>query len=163
MTRIRSVVSLGLLLVAPAFALQAQAPAPQGVVSPCTYRTCAVRVEPVFLGRALKVGATGDSSSKLGGWGGGVGVLLAGPDSAAKYANVYVSATRRATTFGLIAAVSFAIVHARTDFSRNEPRGADAALALGGAGFAIATIPFAIRAQRSLSRSVWWYNEALPR
>ena len=161
MTRILATIALGVLLGASAFTANAQTPNPRGVASQCAYRSCAVRVEPVFLGEVLVVGANTDASTRLGGWGGGVGVLLAGPDSAATYARSYVVATRRSTVLGLLAAASYAIVIARTDNFSNDFHGGDAALAIAGAGFAIATIPFVMQSRRNLSRSVWWYNSAL--
>jgi hypothetical protein len=51
----------------------------------------------------------------------------------------------------------------RTDNFRDDIDNTSVATGLAGVGFAIASIPFVLRAQRDLSRAVWWYNAALPR
>jgi hypothetical protein len=164
MSRVRATGAVSiLLLAASSISAIAQIPSPRGVGPSCSYVACAVRVEPAFLGSGLVVGAAGDSVTRLGPWGGGVGILLAGPDSAAAYAHKYTYATRRATVLGLLATASYVALLWRTDSFRDEMHGADAALAVAGIGFAIGTIPFTLQSQRSLSRSVWWYNAALAR
>ena len=129
----------------------------------CTYATCALRVEPVFLGMALVRGAAGDSAVRLNGFGRGVEPLLAGPDSAAAYARTYISANKTSSVLGLVAVASYIFVMVHTDHFRSDATGADVAVGVAGVGAAVAGIPFVLRSQRSLSRAVWWYNAALPR
>jgi hypothetical protein len=138
----------------------AQGSAPAG----CTYATCALRVEPsFFLAPRLVRGASGEMVSRLGGFGGGLDLLLHGPDSAATHGRSYVTSARRATTLGLIATAAYVVVLVRTDTFRDDFDDASVATSLVGAGFGIGAIPFALKAQRELARAVWWYNSALPR
>jgi len=124
----------------------------------CTYETCALRVEPrLFTPPRLLRGREGVEVGKLGAFGGGVDSLLAGPDSAATYARRYVTATRRANGLALLGVVAYVVAIARDDnLFDTDPT--TAAIALTGVGLSIASIPFALHAQRSLSRSVWFYN-----
>jgi hypothetical protein len=128
----------------------------------CTYETCALRVEPSFFFPAKLVrGRAGEEVGRLGGFGGGVDTLLAGPDSAAVYGHRYVTDMKRAGTLGLIGAAAYVVVLVRTNNFRDDAADADVAIALTGAAFAIASIPFTLRAQRNLSRAIWHYNAAL--
>jgi hypothetical protein len=148
------------VLVAPSSA-SAQAPAARTPVA-CTYETCALRVEPSFLsGPKLLRGHAGEEVGSLGPFGGGVDTLLAGPDSAAVYGRRYVTNVRRASTLGLIGTAAFIVAYVRSDRFRDSDD-TSSAIALTGAGFALASIPFTLRAARSLSRAVWFYNAALP-
>jgi hypothetical protein len=148
------------VLVAPSSA-SAQAPAARTPVA-CTYETCALRIEPSFFAAPKLVrGRAGEEVGRLGPFGGGVDTLLAGPDSAAVYGRRYVMNIKRSSTLGLIGGAAFIVALVRSDNGRD----ADAtttAFALAGTGFAIASIPFALRASRSLSRAVWFYNSVLP-
>lgn len=147
-------------LIAPA-TTSAQAGAVRAP-SGCTYDTCALRVEPAFFSAPKVVrGRAGEEVGRLGMFGGGVEPLLAGPDSASAYARRYVSNIRSASTFGLLGTVAFVVASIRSDGFRDTDD-TDAAIALTGAGLAIVSIPFSVRASRSLSRAVWWYNSALP-
>ena len=140
--------------------MAAQSTAPAG----CTYATCALRVEPsFFLDPRLVRGTSGETVSRLGGFGGGVDLLLHGPDSAATHGRSYVTAARRATTLGLIATAAYVVVLVRTDNLRDDLDDASVVTTLVGTGFGIAAIPFSLKAKRELARAVWWYNSALPR
>lgn len=141
----------------------AQTPAAAGVAAGCTYATCALRLEPGFLGPRLVRGASGESVSRLGAFGGGMQTLLNGPDSAAAYGQRYVRASHRSAALSLIGAAAYIVVLVRTDNLRNRMSNGDVAVALTGAGFLIASGPFERQARRSLSQAVWWYNAALPR
>ena len=142
-------------------AMSAQA-GPVRAPSACTYDTCAVRVEPAFFSAPkLLRGRAGEEIGRLGGFGGGVDSLLAGPDSAAAYARRYVTNTKRSAILGLLGTVAFVVALARDDHLADaDPT--TATIALTGTAFAVASIPFSLRASRSLSRAVWWYNSALP-
>jgi hypothetical protein len=130
--------------------------------STCTYDRCALRVEPGFFSapRLLR-GRAGEQVGNLGMFGGGVDSLLAGPDSAAAYTRRYVSNIRPASTLSLLGTAAFIVAAIRSDGFRDTDD-TDAAIALTGAGLAIVSIPFSVRAGRSLSRAVWFYNSVLP-
>jgi hypothetical protein len=156
-----------ILLAAALAALAApcSAPAQTGAARApvgCTYETCALRVEPSFFGAAkLLRGHAGEQVGSIGPFGGGLDTLLAGPDSAAVYGRRYATNIRWASTLGLIgtAVAVAAIVHS-DNFTNSD--GTTTALGLTSVGFAIASIPFTLRASRSLSRAIWFYNAALP-
>jgi hypothetical protein len=117
----------------------------------------------VFLGTVLVQGRGGEQAARLGGFGGGVEILLNGPDSAAVQARSYVRHTKTATILGLGAVAAYTIAALRTDTFRGHVGDADVALVVGSVGLAVATIPVTFNAQRALSRAVWWYNAELPR
>ena len=143
---------------ASAWAQAGAAAAPVG----CTYETCALRVEQSYLGAPkLLRGRAGEQVGALGMFGGGVDTLLAGPDSAAAYARRYVSNIRTSSTFGLLGTIAFVVASVQSDGFRDTDDTA-AAFALTGAGLTIVSIPFVVRATRSLSRAVWYYNSVLP-
>lgn len=135
---------------------------PARAPSACTYETCALRVEPAFFSAPKLVrGRGGEQIGSLGMFGGGVDTLLAGPDSAAAYARRYVSNVRWGSTFGLLGTAAFVVASVRSHGFRDTDN-TDAAIALTGAGLAIVSMPFNVRAARSLSRAVWYYNSVLP-
>ena len=138
----------------------------RGIPAACTYMTCALRFEPAgFLATPhLLRGAAGERvGSGIGLFGGGVDPLLAGPDSAAMYARRYVTAARTASVLGLLGTVTVAVALSDNNWRTTDPSSGAVAAALVGTALSIAAIPYAIRAGRSVSRSVWWYNAALPR
>lgn len=128
----------------------------------CTYQTCALRIEPSFLSAPqLLKGNPGVPVGHLGFFGGDVDTLLAGPDSAAMYTRRYLTDTRRSSTLGLLGTAAFIVALATSD-NGHDPDAVTTTAAVASVGFAIATIPFALRAARSMSRAVWFYNAALP-
>ena len=157
--RFRMLTAITALLVAHAPGLVAQTGVPAG----CTYATCALRLEPVFLGVALMHGASGDSATRLGGFGAGVETLLAGPDSAAAFGRRYVQASKTSSALGLVGVAAHVFVAVRTHNFRDKASDTELAVGLAGISFVLASIPFTIKAQRNLSRAIWWYNSALPR
>ena len=161
MTIVRTLYRCVLLALA-APALYAQAPAAPAPAA-CTYNTCALRVEPVFLGVALVRGAAGDSTVRLGGFGKGVDMLYGRSDSATAYARQFVSANKTSSVLSLIAVAALVTVQVRTDRFTSSADAADVAITIVGASAALASIPFVFRSQRALSRAVWWYNASLPR
>lgn len=128
------------LLVGTAVPARAQnVPTPSG----CTYQTCGLRVEPRFFGMSLVRGSGGERVAKIGGFGGGVGVLLAGPDSAASHARSYVRANRTASTLILAAVLGYVVLTQRTN-SFEHVDGADVAIAMGTSALLITSVPFAL-------------------
>jgi hypothetical protein len=131
--------------------------------SSCTYAECAVRFEPGAWTQHLVRGASGRTVGKLG-WfnSSAIDSLMAGSDSAAANARVYVSESRKSSAYWLVGTASlvFALIHTK---NTQEVHAVDwsaltlALLTLGPAG------RHASNATASLSRSVWWYNSTLPR
>jgi hypothetical protein len=147
-------------LVAPASS-PAQAGAGR-VSAACTYESCALRVEPgIFSAPKLLRGRAGEEVGSLGAFGGGVETLLAGPDSAAAYTRRYVTNIRPSSALGLLGTVAFVVASVRSNGFRDRDN-TSSAIALTGAGLALVSIPFSVKAKRSLSRAVWFYNAALP-
>src|SRR4051812_6069916 len=89
---------------------------PARVPAGCSYDTCALRVEPggFLSGPRLLRGRSGEQVARLGMFGGGVHMLLAGPDSAAVYARRYVSNTRTSSTVGLLGAILYVVASVRS-------------------------------------------------
>ena len=136
-----------------------------GIPAGCTYASCALRVERSFLNTHFVRGAAGERvGGNLGGFGGGMEPLLAGPDSAAAYARSYTRNMRTGATLGLLGIAAFVVAAVQSDgFQESDPDALAVGASIASVGFAIASIPFTLRAQRDLSRGVWWYNAALPR
>lgn len=145
--------------------VHAQVPQRDSLSTSCTYATCALRLEPSLLGARLVRGAGSEQvGGRLGVFGGGVEPLLAGSDSTAAYARAYVADTRRSSTLGLIGVGVFTASLVLASSARGERNDAAAITAsLIGSGLFLASLPSLLRAQRYLSRAVWWYNAALPR
>lgn len=159
----RASIAALLALVAAPSVLRAQVSAERARAG-CTYETCALRVEPRFWGPSrLLRGREGVEVGKLGAFGGGVDSLLAGPDSAAVHARRYVGAARTSNALGLLSAAAYVALLVHTDNTTKDFDNTDIALGVTGVGFGIASIPFALRAGRELSRAVWFYNAALAR
>jgi hypothetical protein len=152
----KRVVSLSLLLACAAqpTALRAQA-APD---TTCSYSRCALRVDYGFFSTRLVRGSTGESVSRLGWFGRGVDVLLAGSDSAAHYARLYRSQRRTSDALGLVGAALVLL-----GFSRGEDAREGGPLLLAGITLDLIALPFQFSSRGSLDRSVWWYNRDLPR
>jgi hypothetical protein len=126
--------------------------------SACSYGQCALRVEDRFLSTRLVRGASGESVARLGWFGSGVGVLLAGSDSAAYYARQYRSRRTTGDALGLVGgALILATIWTTDDVVDSRP------LILGGIALHLISLPFALGTRRSLDRAVWWYNRDLPR
>jgi hypothetical protein len=117
----------------------AAAQSPQPPIEACTYQECALRAEPasIFFGaRTLYRGATGVQVARFG---------FAGP-----------------RLEEIAGAVSFALGVAAVVASQSDG-GNDAAVAASVAGSVVGVYAGfeARRAERWLSRSLWWYNQAV--
>jgi hypothetical protein len=124
----------------------------------CSYTRCALRIEHRFLSTRLVRGASGESVARLGWFGSGVNVLLAGPDSAAYHARQYRSRRTTSDAIGVVGgALALAAVWTTDDFVESG------GLLLASATLELISLPFWLGARRSLDRSVWWYNRELPR
>ena len=161
MIRSLRLVVLASLAAAP---LVAHAQSPARAAAGCTYETCALRVEPAFFtAPRLLRGRAGVEVGRLGGFGGGIDTLLAGPDLAALHAHRYQRDIRAANTLSLLSAVAFVVVVSRTDWFQHNGDDTDRAIGIGGTALAVASIPFRVNALRNLSRSVWFYNSQFAR
>ena len=161
----RSLFATGILIgLLPGLVANAQAPLAAGVPVGCTYATCALRLEPAFFGTRLVRGASGEALPRLDGFGGGIEPLLTGPDSAVAYGRRYVRASQRSAVLGLVGAIGYVVVLVQTDNFRKRPiSDAEVGTLVASGAFVLASVPFAVQAQRNLSRAIWWYNGALPR
>jgi hypothetical protein len=158
----RRLIAVAALVAAPldARAQVSAARSPAG----CTYETCALRVEPHFFSAPLLLrGREGAEVGRLGGFGGGVDTLLAGPDSAAAHARRYVKEIRTANTLSLLSAAAFVVVATRTNWFRDDASDGDVAVGIAGTVLGLVAIPFHLHAEQNLSRAVWFYNAALAR
>jgi hypothetical protein len=126
--------------------------------STCTYTRCALRIDHGFFNTRLVRGSTGERVSRLGWFGGGVDILLAGSDSTAHHARQYQSRRRTGEALGLVGGVLTLAAVWTTDDAIDG-----SLLIIGGIAFELASLPFQFGARRSLDRSVWWYNRDLPR
>jgi hypothetical protein len=126
--------------------------------STCSYSQCALRVEERFLSTRLVRGTSGESVGRLGWFGSGVGVLLAGSDSAAYYARQYRSRRRTSNALGLTSAALVLLAVATTDDFLDSR-----ALLVAAIGLDLIALPSALRSRGSLDRAIWWYNRDLPR
>lgn len=121
----------------------------------CSYADCALRVEPSLRGPRLVRGTAGSAVVGLGTpRPTELARLFAGNDSASVYAARYVRDERwnQGLTFAgaILAAAGFLQPHPLNGLSA------------AGTGMLLTSIPFQFRAERGLSRAVWWYNAALP-
>ncbi|MGH7663782.1 MAG: hypothetical protein ACRENI_05745 [Gemmatimonadaceae bacterium] len=80
--------------------------------------------------------------------------VLARSDSATAYVEPYVRSERASRLLNIAGAVAFGVGVAES--------GSLDGLALGGVALTLIAIPFELKAQRQLSRAVWWYNSTLP-
>jgi hypothetical protein len=134
--------------------VRAQSPPDSG----CSYSRCGLRVEERFLSTRLVRGDSAKSVARLGWFGSGVGVLLAGPDSAAYHARQYRNRQRTLNALGLTSAALVLLTVATTDDFVDSR-----ALIVGAIVLDVAALPFLGGSRRSLDRAIWWYNRDLPR
>jgi hypothetical protein len=135
-------------------ALQAQVPEPA-----CTYRECALRIEPRWLGTAVVQGAEGQIVARVGmaGTRPALGTLVVRSDSAVVHARRFERLAPRAAAATLAGSLLF-VVPALAD--QDDPAVVLGA-SVGGAALTLYGTVALLRAQRALSRSIWWYNESL--
>ncbi|MBW3629889.1 MAG: hypothetical protein KY464_11400 [Gemmatimonadetes bacterium] len=127
----------------------------------CTYRSCALRVEPRGFGASVVRGAEGGSVARVGLWGTRPGLtrLVGRSDSAVAYARQYQRLARPAAAFTLAGPLLLAIPAVKWDLGEAARIG----VAVGGTAASLYGSTLVVRAHRALSRSIWWHNEALAR
>ena len=125
----------------------------------CSYRACALRVEPRGFGTAVVRGAEGEVVARIGVLGARprLDSLLDRSDSAVVYATQYHRLMPRGAAAGLVGSLLFAA----PAFADQVGEGAVVGLTVGAAALSIYGSVLMLRAQRALSRSLWWYNESL--
>ena len=154
--------ALSLPLVAPR-----PLPAQQPPLASCSYDACALRVEPRFLGLALVRGTAGESVARLGLFGPNLERIVQDADSAVRHARQYRRSQNRGGAAALAgtALTVAAVVQCRDEGFYIVPDCSRTALSMfiGGAALSLYGGFELARANRALSRAVWWYNRALPR
>jgi hypothetical protein len=128
----------------------------------CTYMRCALRIEQSFWGRHLVRGTQGE---RVGGISlfGSVPFLRERADSSGIYARRHADNVRWTAVLGVIGGVALATAVNLANAERPEDFDQRAWVVLGiGTAALWGSVPFSLRAQRSLSRAVWWYNSTLP-
>jgi hypothetical protein len=144
-----------LLIVAPAVFLIT--PALGQEASACTYDTCALRVE----GARILRGAEGTPAGR---WGlfqtPDLTYLVQSSERATEHARIFEQTAPTAQWLGLAGALL--LVAPRWETDRNVTS-LELGAVIAGAGLSIYGTHLQVRAQRALSRAIWWYNRDLPR
>ncbi|HEU4629055.1 MAG TPA: hypothetical protein VFS08_04895 [Gemmatimonadaceae bacterium] len=142
-------------------AAQESAPDSTGVVQPpdqpCTYARCALRVEDGWFSRRLVRGPEATVVARLGFGGPSLASIVQRSDSAVAHARRYQSAQRTGDIVSLIGTVGTVAAL----FALDDESGArDEAIAVNIASVVVFVVgqSFHFKAQRELSRSLWWYN-----
>lgn len=134
----------------------------QGVdTSRCSYRTCAVRLEPGWGGTRLLQGVQAERVGGLGFFRSNVSAL-ASSDSSRAYVAKFRSAHRTSRVLGFIGFVGYlgaAVGVQNGEWTDPLP----AASAIIGVVALYASIPYTLSAHRSLARAIWWHNAAFGR
>jgi hypothetical protein len=136
-----------------------QAPPAPG---PCTYDTCALRVESAYIVR----GTEGTHVRRIGLFGPGLEPLVQGSERAVEHARIYDQARTPLAILTLASAViggiyGLALIDdGERPFENNDQVRRGALVA--GIGVMFYGSHVRIRAQRAFSRALWWYNRDLP-
>src|SRR5262249_7501488 len=96
----------------------------------------------------------------LGAWAQRTMPLFSQSDSAAPHAARYVRAVRWQAIVSLLGSACVATALVRSRMGRNDD--GNVILAAAGTGFTLVALPLEIRAQKNLSRAIWWYKSTLP-
>lgn len=157
--RATPLLALAVVLLAPALGAQGTSTAPPACPPPRSYAACAIRVEQGMLSGLVVVrGADGARVGRVTGFGGSsLATLLQGSDSAVAHARRYATHARRATVLAVVGGVLLGAA-AAVDLKEREVTDAGLAYVAGAAVVSVGVSAYALRAQRELSRAVWWYN-----
>ena len=156
-------------LALAALPLRAQTPdSARAGIAGCTYDTCALRFEQGWFSTGVVRGAAGVRVARSGFLGYDLRDIVAGSDSASRWARVHRRDQGRAAVLGIVAGA--AVVVALYDPDRYEDgnyrfpeEGWRIGTAAGGVVLGLVSTHFQMRAQRALARTIWWYNRELPR
>lgn len=158
----RATVAAGALLLLPALPTGAALAQEPVRAAPCTYDSCALRVEDTWLSRRLVVGPEGRTVARLGLGGPSLANIVQRSDSAVVHARRY----ERAQTTGAVLTL-VGTIGSLASFIAAAPRDASAdrdvlvAVNIGSLVVGLVGQGFQIRARRELARSLWWYNRAV--
>lgn len=123
---------------------------------PCSYESCALRVEEGWFSRRLVRGPEGTVVARLGLGGPKLVDVVQLSDSAVAHARSYQSAQRTGDIASLLGSIgSIAALVALDD---DTDSGEVIAINVGAAVVFAIGQGFHIKARRELSRSLWWYN-----
>lgn len=127
----------------------------------CAYRSCALRVEPRGFGTSIVRGAEGEPVARVALWGirPGLPSLVSRSDSAVAYARRYQRLAPPAAALTLAGSLILALPAVQRDLGD----GARIGVTIGGTAATLYGTTLVVRANRALSRSIWWHNEALAR
>lgn len=153
-----AVVALGAVAARPAAATAQDATrtATTSDGQPCSYDSCVLRVEDGWFSRRLVRGPEGTVVARLGFGGPSLASIVQRSDSAVVHARRYQSAQRTGDIVSLVGTVgSIAAL-----FALDDSGSRDEAIAVNVASVVVFIVgqSFHFRAQRELSRSLWWYN-----
>ncbi|CAN5166510.1 hypothetical protein BH24GEM2_BH24GEM2_12800 [soil metagenome] len=132
-------------------------PAPE----PCTYDTCALRVESSYIVR----GREGTHVRRIGLFGPGLEPLVQGSERAVEYARIYDQARTPMALLTVASALAggiygLALIEDGCPFENNDVVRRGALVA--GIGVMFYGTHVRTQAQRAFSRALWWYNRDLP-
>ena len=160
MLAMRSITQFGFLLIAAAVPVILPAQRPDSAA--CSYRACAVRLEPSWGGPRLVQGIQGQTVGSLGIFRTNLSVLES-TDSSAAYVRSFRRAHRASTMLAFVGSVA-TVVFVHTARDDEFLTGTTPLVSAGVAAVALyASLPFTLKAQRSLARAIWWHNERFAR
>jgi hypothetical protein len=155
--------ALVIALGAPAVGLAQQAafPSPVAVTradSSCTYDRCALRLESGWWNRKIVRGGPGEQVARLGLFGDRVLAVVRG-DSATYYARSYEGSSARGAAAFTIGSVLLLTPLSRHTPPDHSPR--EVTVMVSGFILQLVGAHYFHRAERSLSRALWWHNREL--
>ena len=155
------VVAIATLVARPMSAQSSPAAAgPQ----PCSYDACALRVERGWFSERIVQGSTGTRVATLNAFGPTIVPLVQRSDSAVAQARNFQRDRRRGTVLTLAGLTMYIVAAANSHFfDGNLPSPTDAQWAAMGGGLVLTLVGahFELRAERALSRALWWNNREL--
>lgn len=155
MAQILRVAIVGLFVLAPT------ATSAQALDTACSYRACAIRLEPGWGGPKLLQGAHGEPVGGLGMFRTNVAVLES-TDSSRAYVARFRRAHRTSQALSVIGGVGMIVFY-------HAARGADPSNSLSitsgivGIVALYASLPYTLNAHRHLARAIWWHNSVWAR
>lgn len=133
--------------------------APGGL--PCSYDSCALRVEDGWFSRRLVRGPNGVLVAKLGIGGPKVTEIVQLSDSAVAHARSYQHAQTVGNTFTLLGTISSVAAIVALNQRKGDQRSESIAVNVGTLVLYGIGTAYNLKARRELSRSLWWYNRAV--
>lgn len=127
----------------------------------CSYRACAIRLEPGWGGPKLLQGAHGEPVGGLGMFRTNVAVLESS-DSSRAYVAKFRRAYRTSQALSVIGGVGMIVFY---HAARGEDPSNPLAVTSGIVGIVAlyASLPYTLNAHRHLARAIWWHNSVWAR